>query len=103
MPSEFRVRWRREGRGQTTRIYQTWSAAWNRYCTIKVWDDIKEGTRYGNMPPLEFVVLESREVPAWTEHPFQPEVTDLHRTRAREGILYGEPDHEAGTREGVPF
>jgi hypothetical protein len=71
---EFRVRWRREGRGQGTRVYQTWEAAWKRYCTIKCWDDVKEGSRYADMPDLEFVVLESREVPAWEPHPFQPDV-----------------------------
>lgn len=91
MPHEFRVRWRREGRGQGSRVYQTWDAAYKRYCTIKCWDDVKEDTRYDNMPDLEFVVLESREVPAWEPHPFQPEITDHYRQRTREGILYGEP------------
>jgi hypothetical protein len=104
MPHEFRVRWRREGRGQGTRVYQTWAAAWGRYCTIKCWDDVKEDTRYDNMPDLEFVVLESREVPAWEPHSFQPEITDYYRQRTREGILRGEPDYEPQREPGeVPF
>lgn len=92
MPHEFRVRWQREGRGQVTRIYQTWSAAYGRYLTIKVWDSVKAGTRYENMPDLEVgPILESREVPAWTPHDFEPDVTDSYRERTRQGILYGEP------------
>jgi hypothetical protein len=104
VPLEFRVRSQREGRGQVTRIYQTWSAAYQRYCTIKCWDDVKADTSYDNMPDLEFVVLESREVPAWEPHPFQPEVTDHYRQQTREGILRREPE-PAGQRdpEEVPF
>lgn len=102
MPLEFRVRSQREGRGQVTRVYQTWSAAYGRYCTIKCWDDVKDGTRYEDMPDLEFVVLESREVPAWEPHRFQPEVTDGYRERTREGILRGEPV-PAGQLEEFPF
>src|SRR5262245_49657332 len=95
MPAEFRVRWQREGRAQSTRIYQTWKAAYNRYCTIACWDSVKEGTRFDNMPPLKYVVLESREVPAWTPHEFQPEVSDLFREQTRRGILGGEPSEPA--------
>jgi len=91
MMLEFRVRWQREGRGQVTRIYQTWDAAYKRYCTIKCWDDVKDGTRYDDMPDLKFVVLESREVPDWQPHQFQPDITDYYRERTREGILRGEP------------
>jgi hypothetical protein len=94
MPLEYRVRWRREGRGQGTRVYQTFYAAWKRYCTIKCWDDVKEGTRYEDMPDLVFVVLESREVPAWEPHPFQPEVAESYRARTREGILAREPERD---------
>jgi hypothetical protein len=100
---EFRVRWRREGRGQGTRVYQTWEAAWKRYCTIRCWDDVKEGSRYADMPDLEFVVLESREVPAWEPHPFQPEVTDSYRVRTREAIESGEQVPEPWGEEGIPF
>ena len=101
MATEFRVRWRREGRGQGTRIYQTWDAAYKRYCTIKCWDDVKTGTRYENMPDLEFVVLESREAPAWEPHQFQPEITDYYRERTREGILRKERDEPDSS--DVPF
>lgn len=98
---EFRVRWRREGRGQGTRVFQTWKAAYDRYCTIKCWDDVKTDTRYDSMPALEYVVLESRRVPAWEPHDFQPEVTDYYRQQTREGILRGEPVVDGA--DGVPF
>lgn len=91
MPHEFRVRWQREGRGQGTQVYQTWAAAYKRYCTVRCWDEVKEGTRYEDMPDLESVVLESREVPAWAPHDFQPDVSEGFRDRTREGILRGEP------------
>jgi hypothetical protein len=105
MPHEFRVRWQREGRGQGSRVYQTWAAAYKKFCTIKCWDEVKEDTRYENMPDLKYVVLESREVPEWAPHDFQPKVSDLYRQRTREGILRGEPDHEPepeGASE-IPF
>lgn len=103
MPTEFRVRWQREGRGQGTRVYQTWNAAYGRFLTISCWDSVKEGTRYEDMPDLEFVVLESREVPAWTPHDFQPEVTDGYREQTRQGILYGEPVEKPEPAGEFPF
>lgn len=103
MPLEFRVRCQREGRGQVTWIYQSWSAAYNRYVKIKCWDEAKVGTRFDNMPDLEYVVLESREVPAWAEHDFQPEITDFHRKRTRDGILEWEPEPADAPKFEVPF
>jgi hypothetical protein len=103
MPTEFRVRWQREGRGQGSRVYQTWDAAYRRYLTIKCWDDVKEGTRYKDMPDLVFVVLESREVPAWEPHPWPPVVTPFYRDRTREGILRGEPGPSDIREWDVPF
>jgi hypothetical protein len=103
MSSEFRVRWQRQGRGQSTRIYQTWSAAYRRYLTIKCWDDVKEGSRYEDMPDLEYVVLESRECPEWTPHDFQPEITDGFREATRKGILYREPFPAGHDDNEFPF
>ena len=100
MALEYRVRWQREGRGQCTRIYQTWKAAYNRYTTIKCWDDVKADTRYEDMPPLVYVVMEARQCPAWEPYPFQPDITDYTRERVREGILRGEDE---ANREPVEF
>jgi hypothetical protein len=103
MPLEYRVRWQREGRGQTTRIYQTWSAAYGRFCTIACWDDVKDGTSWENMPPLQWIVLESREVPAWEPHPFQPEVSDFYREQTRQAIRDRDPRPPVESSFEVPF
>jgi hypothetical protein len=49
------------------------------------------------------VVLESREVPAWEPHSFQPEVTDSYRVRTREAIEWGEPTPVDEREREVPF
>jgi hypothetical protein len=71
---EFRVRWRREGQARiSTRIYQTWSAAYRKAQAIAAIEETKEHTSFVGMKDLvEGPVIEVREVGEWRENEVQP-------------------------------
>jgi hypothetical protein len=71
---EFRVRWRREGQPQiSTRIYQTWSAAYRKAQAIAAIEAVKDDTTFAHMADLaEGPVVEVREVGPWKANEFQP-------------------------------
>lgn len=66
--TEYRVRWRREGRGQATRIYQSKEGALRKVEAILALERVKEDTsRWADMPDLaERPVIETRSVGQWT-------------------------------------
>jgi hypothetical protein len=85
---EFRVRWRREGQPQiSTRIYQTWSAAYRKAQAIAAIEAVKDDTTFENMPDLaEGPIIEVREVGPWKANEFQarpPHDALLQRMRHR--------------------
>lgn len=64
---EFRVRWRREGRAPTSRIYQTEAAARRKVDSILALEEIKGDTRHWeDMPDLVGAPeLQARDVSDW--------------------------------------
>lgn len=110
MPLEFRVRWQREGRNPTFRIYQDWNAACRKARSVQAMDDIKgETERFEEMPDLAGPPeLQVREVGAWRAHDYQPKATDSDRTGLREHLWYrygeGAPKDEPDPARGeFPF
>lgn len=81
---EYRVRWQREGRRITGRIYQTEKAALHKAEGIAALEEVKGDTRFEDMPDLVGPpVIEARLVGEWTPVTDQAnEPTD----RAREAI-----------------
>lgn len=64
---EYRLRWRRQERGRTYRIYQTREAAHRKARGILALEAVKHETSMSDMPDLaEPPVIEEREVGAWT-------------------------------------
>jgi hypothetical protein len=110
MSLEYRVRWRREGRQRTTKIFQTWDAACRKVRGILALEDVKAETNMATMPDLaEKPVVEAREVGVWVEHPVQPgDPTERDREGMRE---YFPPPEGYGNygdsgepyADGVPF
>lgn len=89
MGLEFRVRWQREGRNPSYRIYQDWNAACQKVQGLQAMDSIKAETeRFADMPDLVSVELQVREVGAWGCHAYQPKVNESAIERVREALWY---------------
>jgi hypothetical protein len=102
MATEFRVVWKREGRRQSTRIFQSGSSAYRKAQGILALEAVKGETEYETMPDLEErPTIQQRSVGEWEPNPFGPSESD-------EGIgremlyLYGRKAAEASNFE-VPF
>lgn len=89
---EYRLRWRREGRERTTRIYQTRKAAERKARGILALEEIKDDTSMAEMPDLvELPTLEERVVGAWGTSGTQlPPPTDEDREGMR---MHFAPDY----------
>ena len=67
---EFRVVWKREGRRQSTRIYQGWSSAYRKAQGVLAMEAVKDETTYETMPDLEErPVIQQRTVGDWEPSP----------------------------------
>src|SRR3954447_26383043 len=103
---EFRVRWQREGRPPSYRVYQTWDAACRKVRGIKALEVIKDATRFENMPPLAGPPeLQVREVGAWRRHDYQPKASEYDVKSMGQWADYTDPTPRPLTSEdaGVPF
>jgi hypothetical protein len=102
MSLEFRVRWQREGRRATIRIYQTWNPACRKVRGLLALEDIKcDFSRYDDMPDLVGPpVLEVREVGEWCPSEYQPQASDYDRLGMRDHARWHEP---AEPDTEVPF
>lgn len=69
---EYRLRWRREGRSSTGKIYQTERAAREKMDRLLALDEVKGDTRFEDMPDLAEIRLEIREVGPWNAVADQP-------------------------------
>ena len=91
MADEFRVVWKREGRRRSTRIYQSWSAAYHKAQGILALDAVKADTTYETLPDLEEdPIIEQRTVGPWESRECvitAPSEWKLNDMRA----LYGKP------------
>lgn len=106
MPLEFRVRWQREGRQPSHRIYQTWESACRRVRTVQAVDAIKaDFQRLASMPDLTGPPeLQVREVGEWRRHDYQPKANDYDRDRLREHFEWTEPSQvRQADDESDPF
>lgn len=109
MSLEFRVRWQREGRQPSYRIYQTWDAACRKVCGIKALEQFKDDTsRFATLPNLTGPpTLQVREVGAWQDHDYQPKAEDHDVRNMREWVSYREPEQDWGPMNqedaGLPF
>lgn len=73
MALEYRVRWRRDGRQVTTRIYQRSEAAWRKCKWIAALEAVRERTHLADMPAIvEGPTVQVREVGQWTDNEVQP-------------------------------
>lgn len=87
MSVEYRLKWRREGRPWSYRIYQTLEAAHRKARGIVALEQVKdETTTMDNMPDLvEAPVLEIRQVGPWERaltQPSPPTKSDLEGMRS---------------------
>lgn len=65
---EFRVRWKREGRQRSYRIYQSWDSAYRKAQGVLALEAVKEHTTFDGMPDLEErPVIEQRPVGNWDD------------------------------------
>lgn len=82
--TEYRLKWRREGRQWSYRIYQTWSAAYRKAQGILALEDVKDDTTMAEMPNLaEGPIIEERAVAAWEPSEVHMVVTDATRESMR--------------------
>jgi hypothetical protein len=82
---EYRVKWRREGRQHTYRIYQTWNAAYRKAQGILALEDVKDGTSLASLPALaEPPSIEERPCGGWEPSTVVIEVTDHTRDSMRQ-------------------
>lgn len=104
MPLEFRIRWQREGRQPTYRIYQSWGAACKKLTGISALEDVKaEFSQYDDMPNLVSAPeVQVREVGEWRRHDYQPQAQECHRRNMRDHASWHAPVAPE-TREDVPF
>ena len=73
MKFEYRVVWRREGRRQSTRIYQSAASAWRKAQGIVALEAVKHETTFAGMPALdEDPMIEKRAVGEWQDAEFEP-------------------------------
>jgi hypothetical protein len=92
--TEYRLKWRRDGRQWSYRIYQTWSAAYRKAQGIVALEEIKDDTKLADMPSLvEGPVIEERAVAAWEPSELHMVVTDATRNSMR---AYFAPDDDQG-------
>ena len=64
--TEFRVVWQRVDRQRSTRIFQSWNAAYHKAQGILALEAVKKDTTYSEMPPLAHrPVIEQRTVGDW--------------------------------------
>lgn len=104
MSLEFRVRWQREGRAPTYRIYQSWEAACRKVRAVAALEAVKgDFPQYDGMedligPPM----LQAREVGVWAPHDHQPDPSDYDEQRMREHAKWTQPAAPE-TASGIPF
>lgn len=94
---EYRLRWRREGRQASTRIYQTERAALRKADGILALETLREGSRWLEDMPLltEKPIVEAREVAPWHALPEQlTEPTGTARDGMAEWLRWQEPDDD---------
>jgi hypothetical protein len=84
--AEFRVRWQREGRSPTSRIYQTETAARRKIDSILALEEIKGDTRqWADMPDLVGPPeLQVRDVSEWRAA--EPSAQDAPSEAALAGV-----------------
>ena len=91
---EYRVQWRREGRKRTTRIYQTWSAAYRKAQGILALEDVKADTSLATLPALaEPPVIEERRCAAWGPSDAEIYVSDVTRQNMRSHFPPADREH----------
>lgn len=96
---EYRVRWRRQGRGQSTTIYQSHSSAYRKAQGILALEAVKDETSFENMPPLvEGPVIEVRPVGDWEPVEYQiAEVEDWAKERMLQHMRWtGKAEYQRG-------
>lgn len=107
MPSEYRLRWKREGRGWAYRIYQTEAAARRKVDGILALEEIKgDTTQWENLPDLNGEPeLQVREVGEWgpADRPLGALSNDTRkRVAAWAGVTIGY-EGRASDPEGGPW
>lgn len=116
MPSEYRLRWKREGRDWAYRIYQTEAAARRKVDGILALEEIKgDTTQWENLPDLNGEPeLQVRKVGEWgpADGPLNAP-SDVTRRRVAEwaGVNQGYPagvaplgdPRDASDPEDIPF
>jgi hypothetical protein len=105
MPLEFRVRWEREDRQPTYRIFQSWSAACRKMTAVAALNDVKgEFSKYEDMPDLVGPPeMQVREVSEWRRHDYQPGAQDCHRESMRDHCRWQEPVQPQQEEDGIAF
>jgi hypothetical protein len=93
MPLEFRVRWQRDGRQPTYRIFQSWDAACRKVRGLRALEDVKaDFAQYDDMADLVAAPeLQVREVGEWRRHDYQPKATEYDRVSMRDHAWWREP------------
>lgn len=103
--NEFRVRWKREGRQQTTRIYQSGKAAHRKAQGILGLEAVKADTSFHAMPDLEIApVIEMRPVGDWEPTEYQvAEVSEGTKMSMADWAEYVHPRNPAavGGDDGI--
>lgn len=103
MPLEFRVRWQRGDRRPKTVIYQTWESAVQKARSVAAIDAVKHDfPRLDEMPDLEFVELQVREVGEWRRHDWQPTATEADQRRLHEHMSWTEPTYSERAADPTP-
>lgn len=102
---EYRVRWKREGRQQSTRIYQKHGSAWHKARGILALEAVKGDTSFHAMPDLEErPVIEGRPVGDWEPDEYQPgEPGALEKQAMLEWAEYTNPKNPDPEGVDVPF
>lgn len=104
--TEFRVVWTREGRRQSTRIYQGWSSACRKAQGILALEAVKAETRFETMPDLvEPPVIQQRTVGDWEQNPYYEPSEPSEGTKKEMLYIYGDGDAPTEPKEAadVPF
>ncbi len=104
MALEYRVRWQREGRNPTYRIYQHGDTACRKVRGLLALEIIKAKTeRYADMgdlvgPPE----LQVREVGEWHANEYQPTASEFDVNNMGEWAWWTGGAHEKPSRESTP-
>src|SRR5580693_8435679 len=103
--SEYRVVWKREGRNQTTRIYQSHDSAYRKAQGILGLEAVKDETSFASLPDLEGPpVIQCRPVGDWVPVEHQTtEASEGAKTKMAEWAEYSHPrsDSDAWAAEDV--